>query len=100
MSAIPDCANAEQQNSEPPLIVPNIRARNDIIIIATISKTLEKSWLADARIKYKRLSKMPMAKAMGRSTKWPTKPHIATHAQVKACPLNRLTFCFSVRWIV
>lgn len=43
ISAMPACARAEKQNKLPPRIEPNARARKDITMEATISKTFENS---------------------------------------------------------
>lgn len=71
MSAIPDCARAEKQKSDPPMTEPNTLAMNDIRIAAVTSKIFEKSWFAGARMRCRRPSKQPMKKAMGRSMKRP-----------------------------
>jgi len=67
MRAMEDWARAEKQNSCPPLMDPNARARNEVKTEAETSNTLLYSSDLGATISWRKPRRQPRMKAIGRS---------------------------------
>jgi hypothetical protein len=88
--AIALCAMAEKQNRLPPLMLPNMRAKKLINMVADISKTVLYVLESGAMTSCRRPSRQPSAKMTGMSIRRALKntltavdaaPYMKTHSQ-------------------